>query len=238
MCGFWQVVADPSEEEVFEFRGTTTTERAGHGLLLYTRRHFVEIRIAAIRRPPIEHPPTGVELRSMFDVFVAAVGTYTSQSESAGSAWRIDHQPIASTGSPPNSRVVRRSDSGSDDVVVVDADRPERWRRLSGPGHSPLSGVWVSGNESDRWLYLTTAGHYGITHTDLTAPADPSTLSINMGARIETAASFDHWPMASQVFGYDVRKHESFRIEAVHHDRFTASIPTFDFPATEWTRLE
>jgi len=44
--------------------------------------------------------------------------------------------------------------------------------------------------------------------------------------------------MLGSAAGYDVRKHETFQLHAVEADRFTASLPTFDFPPQEWTRLE
>ena len=54
--GFWQVLASESAEETVSFRGTTTTERAGVGFALYTRRHFMEIRVLSLRTPPADHP--------------------------------------------------------------------------------------------------------------------------------------------------------------------------------------
>lgn len=59
----------------------------------------------------------------------------------------------------------------------------------------------------------------------------------NAGARLETRRTFDHWPMIAQVAGYEVRKHETFRIESVAEDRFV-----FTFPPEEarsiWHRID
>ena len=235
MVGFWQVLPAEQHEQTHPFRGTTTTERTGVGFTLYTRAHFMEIRVLSKRTPPAEHPPTADELAQMFQSFRAAAGRCEWTSTVDG--WVVEHVPITESHPGPD-RVSRSITIDGDGVVAARGGEAERWRRLSGAGSSPLSGVWESGQRSDRWLYMATEGHYGIVHADLTAAPSPQSFSTNMGARLETAGGFDHWPMLSQVFGYDVRKHESFRLELVEHDRFGASIPTFPFPAMEWTRSE
>ena len=42
----------------------------------------------------------------------------------------------------------------------------------------------------------------------------------------------------SQVAGYDVRKHPTFRLTCVENRRFVASLPPLDLPDGEWYRLE
>ena len=59
----------------------------------------------------------------------------------------------------------------------------------------------------------------------------------NAGARLETDKTFDHWPMLAQVTGYEVRKHETFCIEDVHSDRFTALLPPLE-EGEVWHRLD
>ena len=128
----------------------------------------------------------------------------------------------------------------------------ERWRKLSGAGASPLAGSWESGEPGNPWVYLVTAGHYGVMYTDSNRPRYPANgddftdeevlalwagFGANAGARLETSKTFDHWPMLAQVAGYEVRKHETFRFEDVHSDRFTAFLPPLD-DGEVWHRLD
>ena len=236
MVGFWQVLASEQHEDTLPFRGTTTTERAGSGFTLYTQGYYMDVRILSMRKPPAGHPPSEDELTRMFQSIRAAAGRCAWTT--TGDGWVVEHTPIAQSHPPSYVRSRSMTPDGAG-VVATGADgETERWRRLSGPGSSPLSGVWESGEPPDRWLYMATDGHYGLLHTDLTVPPSPLSFSINMGARLETAGGFDHCPMLSQVYGYDVRKHESFKLEGVEQDRFFASIPTFPFPAAEWARSE
>jgi len=107
-------------------------------------------------------------------------------------------------------------------------------------GTTPLAGAWRSGEPDNPWLYVVTAGHYGVMSTNADRPRRPAHgdefsdsevlapwegFGINAGARLETGRSFDHWPMLGNLAGYEVRKHETFVIDSVEHDRFTAILP-------------
>jgi hypothetical protein len=50
----------------------------------------------------------------------------------------------------------------------------ENWRRLSGPGTSPLAGAWETRSGDDWWMYLATAGHYGVFRVASTRPRTPA----------------------------------------------------------------
>lgn len=128
----------------------------------------------------------------------------------------------------------------------------ETWRRLSGAGNTPLAGAWESGDPDDLWMYLVTAGHYGVIRTSSDRPRAPANgeefsddevfalwegFGANAGARLETVGSFDHWPMLAQVAGYEVRKHETFRMITVEDDRFVAILPPYEEPDEGWRRI-
>ena len=154
---------------------------------------------------------------------------------------------------PPRERWQGRT---SDFVVRALADgteNQEEWRRLSGPGTTALSGAWESRDAEGRWLYLVTAGHYGVMRASSDRPrapaqgdafSDAETFALfegfgaNAGARVETAATFDHWPMIAQVAGYEVRKHETFRIKLVEPERCLLTIPPDEDPGEGWRRLD
>jgi hypothetical protein len=236
--GFWQITSTIKAEETFSFRGTTTTERAGIGFLLYTEKYFMEMRITGMRQPPSGQPPTDAETEAMFDSFECSVGQCSWRQAEDG--WQVAHEPIVASHPTRLSSGPRRLVSEGSEFLLVSSggSEPERWRRLTGAGNSPLSGVWESGEPSGRWLYLTTAGHYGVLYADQTTDPTPHTFSANMGARLETDHSFDHWPMLSQTFGYDTQKHMSFKLETVEPNAFVSSIPTTSYPPDHWRRLE
>jgi hypothetical protein len=131
--------------------------------------------------------------------------------------------------------------------------RNEIWRRLSGAGSSPLSGAWESAGPGERWLYLSSAGHFAVARESLDRPlpAHDGRLSdnevaglvqgfgANAGARIETRVSFDHWPMVATTNpgAMDCRKHETFRLHRVEGDRFEAGFAPDGSDSVEWRRL-
>jgi hypothetical protein len=127
----------------------------------------------------------------------------------------------------------------------------ETWRRLSGKGAARLAGAWQSDDpEFGRWTYLVTGGHYGVVRNtaqrqkkapgDDYSPAETVALldafGFNIGARLETASTFDHWPFMAQFPGYEARKHPTFQLISVAEDTFSAAIPPF-IPAQEWIRV-
>lgn len=132
-------------------------------------------------------------------------------------------------------------------------DREEIWRRLSGGGVSPMAGAWTSGGLREEWLYLTSAGHYAVmressrrslpAHDEVLSDEEVLSLahgfSFNAGARLETRASFDHWPMVSMTNpgAIDCRKHETFCIADLSRDCFVAGFQGEGIEAEEWRRL-
>jgi hypothetical protein len=99
---------------------------------------------------------------------------------------------------------------------------------------------------------MVTAGHYGILRIMSGRPKSPSQgkefsdtemysiwekFGANAGARLETRSTFDHWPMIAQVAGYEVRKHETFRIKSIEANNFVASIPP-EGELEVWRRID
>jgi hypothetical protein len=254
--GYWQVLHEPVEEEIVQFRNTTTAVRSALGFVILTGRHLMEIRSTAARRPPEGWPPTREEAIAMLRDFSAFAGDSTWQERDR--RW-VAESVITMAGDPRLEGVMMRH------VLEIDGDlcRCERtmeggdpvtetWRRLSGAGNTPLAGAWESGDSDDLWMYLVTAGHYGVIRTSSDRPRAPGNggeysdnevfalwegFGANAGARLETVGSFDHWPMLAQVAGYEVRKHETFRLITVEDDRFVAILPPYEEPDEGWRRI-
>jgi hypothetical protein len=93
-------------------------------------------------------------------------------------------------------------------------------------------------------------GHYGVVRntaqrlkkasSDDYSPAEIAALveafGFNVGARLETAHTFDHWPFMAQFPGYEARKHPTFQLISITEDTFSAAIPPH-IPAQEWQRI-
>lgn len=58
----------------------------------------------------------------------------------------------------------------------------------------------------------------------------------NIGARLATAPSFDHWPVMAQFSGYEARKHPTIQLISMTEDTFAAALPPH-IPAQEWKRI-
>lgn len=254
--GYWQVLYDDAQEEIVELRNTTTAIRAVLGFSVFAGGHFLELRSVSPRRPPEGWPPTREEAISMLREFVAHAGDTTWQ-EGKG---RLVGESVITMASDPRveGTMVRH-------VLEIDGDftrcekemengssTTESWRRLSGSGTSPLAGAWESGDPNDLWMYLVTQGHYGVIRTSFDRPRTPTDgddfsddevfalwegFGANCGARLETEASFDHWPMLGQVAGYEIRKHQTFRLTHVEADRFLAYLPPYEETGEEWRRI-
>lgn len=254
--GYWQVLYDGPEEEIVEFRNTTTAIRAAVGFSVFAGGHFLELRSVSPRRPPEGWPPTREEAIAMLRNFSAHAGDTTWQEESD----RLVAESLITMASDPRleGTMVRH-------ILDVDGDFcrcqrtmedgssvTESWRRLSGSGTTPLAGAWESGDTDDLWMYLVTQGHYGVIRTSSDRPRMPADgvdfgddevfalwegFGANAGARLETDGSFDHWPMLAQVAGYEIRKHETFRLITVEDDRFVAILPPYEKPDEGWRRI-
>jgi len=128
------------------------------------------------------------------------------------------------------------------------------WRRLSGAGTSDLSGGWETEGRDERWMYLVTAGHYGVMRVGAARPRTPSHgkefsdeeifalsegFGANAGARLETSLTFDHWPMIGNgASGYEAQKHPTFRIDSHEKDRIVLSIPLWVETGEAWHRID
>lgn len=254
--GFWQVLYEPADEEIVEFRNTTTAIRAALGFVILTGSHFMEVRSTAARRPPEGWPPTREEAIAMFRDFSAHAGDSTWQEQQG--RW-VAESAITMAADPRLEGTMVRH------VLEIDGEicrcewtmedgrsATETWRRLSGAGTTPLAGAWESGDQEDLWVYLVTQGHYGVIRTSSDRPRAPANgdeysdeelfaiwerFGANAGARLETERSFDHWPMLGQVAGYEIRKHETFRLGRVETGRFVAFLPPYEDQGEEWRRL-
>jgi hypothetical protein len=246
--GFWQVVHEPAgDEEVVAFRDTTTAIRPALGFSILTADMFIELRSTERRRPPQGWPPTDGESVAMLRAFSATAGLLAWTRKR--NHWHIEHTTVMASdprleGRTGHLELRIESEQGICQRVRPDgAATSERWRKLSGAAASQLGGSWQSGEPSNPWVYLVTAGHYGVMFTSADRPRLPANgeeftdeemlalwagFGANVGARLETAKTFDHWPMLAQVAGYEVRKHETFRLADVHADHFTAYLPPFD----------
>jgi hypothetical protein len=253
--GFWQVLYNSTDEEVVPFRDTTTAVRPALGFSILTKGTYMELRSTGPRRPPEGWPPTNAERVAMLREFRAVAGPVTWTD--ADGRWR--YRLTVTIASDP------RLEGGTEHLdLSFDGDHAlcertvdgvrieERWRRLSRSGVSPLAGAWRSGEQDDLWIYVITAGHYGVMNANSNRPQRPTQddewsdsevlglwegFGVNAGARLETERTFDHWPMLGNLAGYEVRKHETFRIGAVESDRFTAFLPPFK-ESQEWRRVD
>ncbi|MGH8945499.1 MAG: hypothetical protein ACRDVL_05065 [Acidimicrobiia bacterium] len=254
--GFWQVLYRDDGESIVRFRDTTTSVRPGLGFSIFAARHFMELRSTGPRRPPAGWPPTKEEAIAMLRDFTAHAGDSTWQEDDG----RWTGESLITMASDPRleGTMVRH-------VLEIDGDQcrcestieggdsiSEIWRRLSRAGSTPLAGAWESGDPDDLWMYLVTAGHYGVIRTSSARPRSPADgddfsddelfsiwegFGANAGARLETAGSFDHWPMLAQVAGYEVRKHETFQLVTVEPDRFVANLPPYEEVDDGWRRI-
>jgi hypothetical protein len=254
--GFWQVLHDSGDEEIVELRNTTTAIRPALGFSIFAGGHFLELRSLAPRRPPAGWPPTREEAVAMLRDFTAHAGDSTWQEDDG----RWTGESLTTMASDPRleGTMVRYVLEINGDVCRCEKTMEgggsvtETWRRLSGAGGTPLAGAWESGDPDDLWMYLVTAGHYGVIRTSSARPRTPADgvdfsddelftiwegFGANAGARLETAGSFDHWPMLAQVAGYEVRKHETFQLVTVEPDRFEANLPPYEEVDDGWRRI-
>lgn len=250
--GFWQVLAPDAQEDIRPYRNTTTNLRSRAGFVLYTQTYFIELRVLSQMQLPAGWPPTDAELAAMFGSFYGVAGR--SHWQPADGGWLGQHRIEMAANPALLGQDFRRMLHMSVESATIDSDgRQETWRRLSAAGGTPLCGAWQTENLLGNWLYLACEGHYAVMRSEASRPAPQGdwakltaeqllrlaeSFGANAGARLETGGSFDHWPMIGQVAGYDVRKHETFKLEEVQAGRFEASLPPLDFPPDQWTRLE
>jgi len=257
MDGFWQVVYDdPRDEFVRVERAHTNVSLRRAGFLIYAAGWFAHIRVESGRVPTQRWPPPESERVRLFRSATAAAGRASWRRE--GDRWIAEHEVTMSP--DPRRRHDRFTYVGAVDGdraettvshASVNADR-ENWRRLSGAGSSPLAGAWQSGDDSDAWLLVVSAGHYAVVHQESTAEVLPQegdlddrqvvsifdTFGSNAGAVVETATSFDTHPfISSNSAGYDAAKHPSFFLSSIDADRALIGFEDDGSDAQAWNRV-
>lgn len=145
--GFWQLLPTIVDEDIVAFRSTTTTIRADHGVVIYTREHFMEFRFVSKVKPPEGWPPTDIELVNMFRAFRATSGRCTWTQTDQG--WLAEHHIEMASDPRLEGGAYNRLFEFDGDCCrsrsTLDTERGEgeaNLRRLSGPGRSPLAGAW------------------------------------------------------------------------------------------------
>jgi hypothetical protein len=254
--GFWQVVYDDPRDEIVprdELYTTISLRRSGFSV--YAGGRFLHIRAESGRRPPSGWPPTDAERIAWARTASSAAGTCAWRSVDGG--WVGEHE-ISMAPDPRDtgsSSTLRATIDGTQaDVVIESGGAPTRetWRRLSGPGSSPLAGAWGATGERDRWMFLVTEGHYGVVRQDLErrmpaageALGDDELLRIsdgfgsNAGAIVVTATSFDNHPfLSSNAAGYEALKHPTFKIVSADEERIVIGLRADGSDASPWGRL-
>ena len=255
-CGFWQILTDDTGLEIVPFNRTSLAVRPLIGYLVYSENHFIEIRILGKRAVPASGwAPSDEEMIAAFPLEYS-VGGWCSWTES-DDGWDAEHRIDMARDPRLEGESFHRTMKfeGNHGVFVSsiknEGSTEEKWRKLSGPGTTPLSGAWKVESEKERWMSIVTSAHYGVMRASINRPKVPSQgdefndaeilalckeCGLNAGARIETPETFENWPFVATFHGYETRKHDTFRISNVKEDRFTITIPPSSF-SEEWTRL-
>jgi hypothetical protein len=138
----------------------------------------MELHSTAPRHPPQGWPPTDEEAIDMFRAFTATAGR--ANWEQKGDHLRVGQLAVTMAHDPRFEGTTMRCALDIDgDKAVCETATPnangsaETWRRLGGTGSSPLSGAWENAGEDDIWIYLVTAGHYGVMRTSRGRPTMP-----------------------------------------------------------------
>ncbi len=245
------------DEDVVPFKNTTIAVRKTLGFVVFTRRHFMEIRVIG-KRPVVEgYPPTEQEAAASMRRFQAYAGRCEWSERDHGLLFQ--EQILMASDPHLEGRIIQSR-------LHIDADGcrrvgklpnggelTENWRRLSGPGTSPLAGSWESRAGDDWWMYLATAGHYGVFRVASTRPRAPSKgeefsdaelyallmgFGAHAGARLETKRTLDHWAMIGYMAGGEERKHPTFRIDSVKGNEVVFSIPHRVETGEVWHRVD
>lgn len=251
--GFWQVLFDDPDEDVVEFRETTIALRQS-GCWIYAGGHFMELWADKHTEPLMMWPPDTETASRLFRTHRAVAGYTTWQED--GDAFVVEHHPEMSVqpalvGQPYRMRLRIEGDAAIAEPLGDRLRVPGQWRRLSGRGSSPLAGAWASEDpDGERWLYIVTAGHYGVMRSDngKAAPEhggpitdeEAATLvtsrSMNAGAHLLGSRTFDHWPMFASTSGYSAGKHPTFYLKELNADDFVMTFDPSDEDGTRWSR--
>ena len=250
--GFWQVLFEDDDEDVRAV-GTGTLAIREAGCWIYAGDRYMEFHAEKERVVPAAYPPTEQEAAAMFRTHRAVFGTWTAEDD--GDRLVVTHRPEFAVDP-------RMEGNAYEHTVLINGDTAEirrgsaggggptlRWRRLSGRGSSPLAGAWQTGDETDRWSYLVTAGHYGVMRADLSVladwprdaePSDPEAAaffearSLNAGAHLLARRTVDHWPMYGSTTAYEMRKHPTFYLPSISADEIQMSFGPDDEPGRWW----
>lgn len=252
--GCWQLVTH-EPEEIVQHQNTTIANRSQLGFSLYTASHFIEARSLGARQLLQAKEPDEAEAVAAFQLLHACAGRCTWTQTNG--EWTAEHHLTDALDPRLEGTTLQHRFAFDGDRCTCTRQLPaggevtESWRRLSGKGAAPLAGAWQSDDPVfGRWTYLVTGGHYGVVRNvaqrlrkapgDDYSPAEIATLfeefGFNIGARLETAQSFDHWPFMAQFPGYEARKHPTFQLVSVAEEAFSAAIPPH-LPAQEWKRV-
>jgi hypothetical protein len=248
--GFWQVLVPDPAEGVRPEAGITLADRA-IGCWLYLGGYYWEFW-AHKGREPVTHWPYSVkEAATMFRSHRATMGRYREHPDADG--FRIVHTPEIAV-DPGHMHPFEHRVRVTGASAAVEASKPvagretaASWRQLSGPGTSPLAGVWESAGD-ERYVYAVTAAHYAIMRTSVpSTDGDPTDdieaarlfreRSLNAGAHLLASRTFDHWPMFGSTAGYEVAKHPTFYLRDLAADSFTMVFDPADTEASTWRRL-
>ncbi len=251
--GFWQLLVEDDAERVEPLRNTTVAVRAA-GCRVYAGGYYMEFRAEKERPFAAGWPPTDEEAVGMFRTHLAHFGSFSCADDSGIVV--ADHRPELAV-DPRHVRAPYRlafhleGDEAVTESADGNADGHGRWRRLSRRGSSALAGAWESVDEGERFVYLVTAGHYGVMRVEqdraATADADPETdagaarlfeaRSLNAGAHLVASRTLDHWPMFASTAGYEIRKHPTFWLKRIAADEFEMSFGPDDESSGTWRRL-
>ncbi len=255
--GFWQVLSDSDDEDVVPFGNTTIAVRMGLRFIVFTQSHFMEIGVDGKRRALPEYPQTEREAVAVMRHFHAFVGRCDWREEHSG--WKVEQEILMASDPRFEGRTIQSKLSLERDQCRRKGTLPngeglnETCRRLSGAGTSPLAGAWETRSGDDWWMYLATAGHYGVMRAASSRPRTPSKgeefsdaelfailkgFGAHAGARLETKRTFDHWAMIGYLAGAEERKHPTFRIDSIKEDEVVFSIPHRVEAGEVWRRID
>lgn len=251
--GFWQVLFEDPDEDVVPFGETTIAVREA-ACWIYAGGHYMELWVEKGNDPITTWPPDDAMASRLFQAHRALAGRAVWHED--GDGFIVEHLPEMSVQPALDGQSYRmRLRIDGETAFAQPLDDPLRlpgqWRRLSGRGSSPLAGAWASVDaDGQRWLYTVTAGHYGVMRSDAgeATPAERgqptdaeaarlfTSRSMNAGAHLLGARTFDHWPMFASTAGYGARKHPTFYLKELDADSFVMTFDPRDEDGTRWLR--
>jgi hypothetical protein len=256
--GFWQLLFDDPDEDIRPAGRTTMAVRRS-GCRIYAGGHYMEL-LADKDRPLAEaYPPPTADAAQMLRTHRATGGRFTWKAD--GDSAIVDHVPLMAVNPrdmAPFQLTISRAANDDANATVAQALEhvlpEERWRRLSGRGHSPLAGVWWADGTDEQWMYVVCEGHYGVMRVETDAAAAGLDLaadlttddeqaaaffaarSLNAGAHMLASRTFDHWPMFASTHGY-AGKHPTFYLASLSADEMRLTFAKDNEAAEAWRRI-